>query len=865
MVKNAKNKDELDLARSYRTLSDIINKVNKLTNESVKNELQKELEQLSLLLDDIVPPSVNIEDGAILSKKTTVIVTDHNEVVIKLKKDNGEFTTITNNYLIEEEGVYELVVVDAAFNEITIKFTVDLVAPIIYIERTYYNTDVNVVISDLTFAYAEVKKDNDEPINKHEATFTLTEEGSYTLTAFDKAGHGNTISFVIDKTSPVITLKKYNAEGENTVVAPGVHDYSLLATINDENIDTIKLNDSDYVSGTLISEEGTYELIATDKAGNSTVINFVIDKTEPIVVINNREFKGLVENTVYYNSSVTPIINEDNLDSITLNGNDYEVGTEITEEGSYTLIVKDSLGHTTTLNFVIDKTSPVVTLKKYTRDNKGNVVEPGVYNFSLAAFVTDENIDTIKLNDNDYVEGTEISNRLSYTLVVTDKAGNTTTVNFAIDKDHPEVKINNNVYKKTVTNLVFDDYITPIITDKNIDTITLNGENFVSGTEIKDPGNYVLIAKDKAGNTTKVEFEINLTLVSNIADFKSTIAQCGVIHLENDITLDEQIDINCDTTLVGGRIIRASRYTGSLFTVAQGVTFNMRDVEIDGNNNWMFKTELYNNYLTNGTELEQGENTNKFITIGYIGDPIAQKDMFVVNGKLVLNNVTIKNHDGISGASVIEAGNSDAEIIMNNTVIKHCTTPQSSTIVSLEKGGKLTINAGTEFTGNHSGGNGSLIRANGSAVITMNDGKVTNNTSVNGNGTFLMVWGGAKFIMHGGIISNNSGLAGVNNHHVGVVYIHNNSSAIINGGTISDNTGYDMGGIIATPGCSLVEINGGSIINNKTYVNTSFKDIYAVQNKIKITGGTFTQDVSSWVTDTKKVVNNNGTYTVVDK
>ena len=75
---------------------------------------------------------------------------------------------------------------------------------------------------------------------------------------------------------------------------------------------------------------------------------------------------------------------------------------------------------------------------------------------------------------------------------------------FAIDKDAPKVT-------GVKDGLFYNEAVTPVVTDKNLNTVTLNGADYVSGTEITADGEYTLIAKDYAGKTTKVKFTIDTT------------------------------------------------------------------------------------------------------------------------------------------------------------------------------------------------------------------------------------------------------------------------------------------------------------------------------------------------------------------
>lgn len=115
-----------------------------------------------------------------------------------------------------------------------------------------------------------------------------------------------------------------------------------------------------------------------------------------------------------------------------------------------------------------------------------------------------------KDEDNNYVytidTSTESSKNGRYVCNVkaVDKNGNTTYTRkswYQFDMVAPEITgvENGEVYNSSVI---------PIISDSHLDTVTLNGNAYVSGTEISDSGTYKLIATDEANNKTIVSFEI---------------------------------------------------------------------------------------------------------------------------------------------------------------------------------------------------------------------------------------------------------------------------------------------------------------------------------------------------------------------
>ncbi|MEJ2065683.1 MAG: CARDB domain-containing protein, partial [Reinekea sp.] len=184
----------------------------------------------------------------------------------------------------------------------SISFTVDNTAPSISIdgvnEGVVYNSSVVPVITvtdaNLSESYISL---NEKP---YISGTPITEEGRYTLfvDVTDLAGNITqaTLSFIIDKTSPLIEITGV-IDGQlfNTSVLPEI-------SITDENLATssITLNAEDFIPGTTIVDEGEYQLQvnATDIAGNtsSQKLEFRIDLTPPTLVVSEPQ-DGSIVNT----------------------------------------------------------------------------------------------------------------------------------------------------------------------------------------------------------------------------------------------------------------------------------------------------------------------------------------------------------------------------------------------------------------------------------------------------------------------------------------------------------------------------------------------------------------------------------------
>src|SRR5690606_36560455 len=157
----------------------------------------------------------------------------------------------------------------------------------------------------------------------------ITDEDDYTLVVTDAAGNADTVRFTIDKTLPEITGVDDGAS-YNTDVTPAF------------NEGTATLNGEAFTSGTLVTEEGEYELLVTDASGNADTVRFTIDKTLP-------EITG-VEDGASYNTDVTPAFNEG---EGVLNGEPFTSGTPVTAAGAYTLVVTDAAGNETVVRFTV--------------------------------------------------------------------------------------------------------------------------------------------------------------------------------------------------------------------------------------------------------------------------------------------------------------------------------------------------------------------------------------------------------------------------------------------------------------------------------------------------------------------------------
>ena len=98
--------------------------------------------------------------------------------------------------------------------------------------------------------------------------FDFPADGTYTIRATLNSGYSKAFTFTYDSTAPTTNLK--NKQVYTKAVTIKAKDTNGLAWI--------KLNGKKIKTWTKVSKNGTYKLVAKDKAGNKTKVNFTIKK-----------------------------------------------------------------------------------------------------------------------------------------------------------------------------------------------------------------------------------------------------------------------------------------------------------------------------------------------------------------------------------------------------------------------------------------------------------------------------------------------------------------------------------------------------------------------------------------------------------
>ena len=470
----------------------------------------------------------------------------------------GNYTVLANDVIIEtgtqfsEDGIYVIIAYSLSGNSCTSTFEISTKKPtgsLIGVENGGSTRNEVSFIYDSSFTATINGK-------SYSSSEMVSKEGNYTIILTDKFTNQSIYTFEIDKTAPTAIL--------NGCVAGKSTRTDVIIVFDDDDA-TATLNGEIYISETLITEEGMYELILVDYVGNTRTYTFEIDKTAPDCVFQNVEPDGQTNQTVYISWSELNCI-------AYLNDKSYTAGTPIRDEGNYKFEIRDSLGNTNTYTFKIDKTAPefniltendkavvpntIINLPFYVTWEESKVTctcdgetyvygqiinDDGEHVFVISDFLGNQyqfimtidyslptailngvenggstngnvivsfNIEYYAiLNGRPYTSGSRISEEGQYTLIIYSSIGSSNTYTFEIDKTAPEflqiIGLNENNYSNTGVQVFFDEEDA---------TATLNGNNYYSGVSLSEEGTYILVLKDSVGNESTLSFEIITSL-----------------------------------------------------------------------------------------------------------------------------------------------------------------------------------------------------------------------------------------------------------------------------------------------------------------------------------------------------------------
>ena len=382
---------------------------------------------------------------------------DGNAAQVKVTSDKGQLTGSGSSYTltVTENGTYTVTAEDSDSNRTQVQIPVEAikgnVAPTLkagnqQVNETATSVVIPIEVSDAGGNAAQVKVTSDKGQltgSGSSYTLTVTENGTYTVTAEDSKGSRTQVQIPVEaikgNVAPTIAAEQPQINATSATIRVTVHNNggTEITSVTDQNLNAAALQaDGSYLL--TVTEDGSYTITATNKADKSaytTVVVSGIDRTPPVVE----------QPTVSYNENMTSAqivlkANDGNgsgIAKVTASGVEMSLSEgnyilNVTQNGEYAIVVTDKAGNQAQTQVTvngIDKTNPDI---RQTSDNNG-----WKQKHEVTFAVTDESsgISSVQVTkDGKTITHSEgngyrftAEENGSYLITATDKAGNSAT------------------------------------------------------------------------------------------------------------------------------------------------------------------------------------------------------------------------------------------------------------------------------------------------------------------------------------------------------------------------------------------------------------------------------------------------------
>ena len=585
---------------------------------------------------------------------TFEIVDNSGDTVTKELLSGSVDTTKLGTYKL----TYRFTDVVGNYTDVTVKVKViDTKAPTIsgITDGAYYNTkDTHAIPSAydkngaIMFIRTELGDLQLTSFLKNEKEIKIV--GTYKVWAVDSFGNkSEEITIHIDPYAPkVLVLDRIeNISGALIPIKP---------VILEHNLDTIEVTldgkKIDYKNGDQLTKDGKYVMTVTDKAKNSTTVEFTMDSIAPTMKVSPLTLGVVDELDLNKVNSITGdlIISEDAeyqlmkvkkyitvLDkSIPI----YEYAELpedkiIDEEGEYILIAYDKAYNVTAAKFIVDRTAPVI---KGVEDGK-------TYNTPVTITVEEANpIPIIGTNLSKksaagkylptiFPEDGIISENGEYSIEATDIAGNkSTTIKFTVDTLPPLINID---IKEEILQSTEPVKVVATVTDNISATKSLspNVTKIVAGEET-DLGVQDTIDASVNGVTYRLEY----ATTDDAGNPATKVIETTIVNITYEVRFN--------------KTSYSSTYNGTTQTIPEDATFYMIKDGVES-----VVEDAVITYSSSAPLLNAGKYTITASANGYESSPV----------EFTMNKATI-NVDFTSLPSKLAVGSTKTGLINNTSI-----------------------------------------------------------------------------------------------------------------------------------------------------------------------------------------------------
>lgn len=429
------------------------------------------------------------------------------------------------------------------------------------------NLKYELVDSD-DFSISKISLPNGDEIFDNHYKDVLKSEGTYKYRVLDNRGMltEKEVHVLIDKESPKLDVS-YNSELTDAQQLT----VNLLAADSQSGVKEIILPNGSTTSSLNatynVRSNGTYTFKVKDNAGNTTTKTITVnnlDRKPPI--INTKLLPNIWTNgTVYVDITATD--EEGELQYIQLPNGNKILGNHATypvnENGSYTFIAADKVGHKTTQTIYISSIDKDIPKSTYEIEHESE----NNYSIKLTAKDTQSGIKQIKLPNGEYVSSEHITYPIEkggkYVFEIEDNAGNisTSTVNARI----PDL----NVYQK-------ENHVQAEWGIDMLDEDVIYETGFENGEEIPNiswsswgNGGQSFIHSDAYSGNTAIEIDDTYS-VGNHINFPSTYSVYSIFTFARKyIPNSTQLSVTFKAKSDEGGIVRPSGDGGWANTITE--------------------------------------------------------------------------------------------------------------------------------------------------------------------------------------------------------------------------------------------------------------------------------------------------------
>ena len=515
------------------------------------------------------------------------LTNDEDKLTVNCERSSGGAYPNTANtpYASEltAEGNYLIVISDRAGNSTSYTFSIDRSAPVLELEgdnggytngnvsagwdttaggvRTQRMNDSDV----LTVLYARSDSKDFPSSAEIEYAGALTAEGNYLIVISDSAGNSTAYKFTIDKTAPTLSLLGtenggFTREAVSSEWSSSVGGIGSQLTNDGDRLSVMyaRSDGGEYPTSATqayakaLTAEGNYLLVITDRAGNNTKYTFTIDVSAPVLALDGTSdgdftngdvgvewqttVGGVGAQRTHANDALTVMYARSETKDFPAAAETAYTGT-FSQEGNYLVTISDRAGNSRSYTFTIDKTAP--TLEFDTVENGGATKEDtaAVWDTAVggvgAPRTNGKDSLVVKYDFYDGATFPETANKDysgtftvqgRYLVTITDRAGNSTSYTFTLDKTAPVLQVNadmvgsNSVYGGTPSVTWSDNYLSVAEVGITLAELAVSPQAMTAGEpygveagygdKLTESGVYTVTLTDDVGNESVVSFAV---------------------------------------------------------------------------------------------------------------------------------------------------------------------------------------------------------------------------------------------------------------------------------------------------------------------------------------------------------------------